>query len=193
MDSEATNIAMNRKVIDVHRKNLTGWAVATSVLTLIWLLMAGTAIRVGGLGHLIILPISALLAIFFGMLSFLAFKRSLNDEPALIIDDVGIYDNVSFARTGRAKWSDTERIWLAGPKWFRHLCIRPHNVTIYMEEQEEARGWLMRMQNAAFGAPIVIPLHVVDLPPEDVWHRIMEIAGPKDSMGGTSRVLKADA
>ena len=183
---------MPKKAIPIQRRNLIGTGLGCTVAALIWLLLAGTALRIGGLSQVIILPISVILAVACGCCGFLAFRRATNEEPALIIDEHGIFDNISLARTGRSKWVETSSVWLTGPSWFRQLCILPGDVNQFIENQEEGVAWLMKLQQALFGAPIVIPLHVVYMPPEDIWHRVMEIAGPKASAGDPNGAIAPD-
>lgn len=193
MDRDSVAALNYRKVVPIHKKNLNATAAVSIVAGLVWVLMAVAALQAGGLGQLVILPVSVALAAAFLTFGGWALKRAANDEPALIIDEVGIYDNASLARTGRVKWTKIERVWMMGPSRLKHLCIRPENTSEYLENHEEARHWLMKIQNAAFNAPIVIPMFIIDLPPEDIWHRIMEIAGPKDNRGTFTEALKADA
>jgi hypothetical protein len=110
-------------------------------------------------------------------ISWWAFKRKANEEPALIIDEAGLYDNVSFVHAGRLKWRNLERVWVTGPIRMQFLCVLPEDLRHYLEEQSEARGLAMRLNLGLFGAPVVIPMAILDTPQEDVWHRIVEIAG----------------
>ncbi len=168
---------LNRTVVQPKRQGLAVVAAFAAVGAAFWMWIAALSLGYGGASHLIILPVGLIGMAVFGWILYWALKRRTNDEPALIIDEIGLYDNVSPVCAGRVKWREMERVWLRGPSWMQFLCVRPDEVRTYLDSQEEVKGAVMRFQNTIFDAPILIPMSVLELSPEDIWFHITESAG----------------
>ena len=168
---------MSRTVILPRRSGLSLIAVFSGALMALWMWMAVASIWTGdALTGWIMMPISLIGAAVSGSVCFWSLKKRAMDEPAMIIDEVGIYDNLSPAAAGRIRWKETDRVWLLGPKWFRLLCVLPQNVTPYMEGQTGMRSSLMRFNMSLLGAPVLIPVAALEIPTEDLWFRVKHLA-----------------
>ncbi|HWA84207.1 MAG TPA: STM3941 family protein [Fimbriimonadaceae bacterium] len=130
------------------------------------------------MSYWIVFPASMLLAMLSVWVCLWAIRRRANDEPAMIIDEVGVYDNVSIAAAGRVKWPEVENIWIAGPRWLEFLCIQPDNPHEFLARQDDTKAFVMRLQNALAGSRIVIPMAILDTPSDDLSLRIAQISLP---------------
>lgn len=170
---------MTRTVVQPKRSGLALIAALSGAISILWLWLAFAAVSVRGLSEWVVFPVSVLAAATFGWISWWAIRRRANEEPAMIIDEVGIYDNVSIAQAGRLKWREMERVWVAGPTWMRFLCAMPNNPRGYIDQQDDVRGMLMRLNKGLLGAPMVIPMAILDLPADDVWNRVALTVGSR--------------
>ncbi|HVT13755.1 MAG TPA: STM3941 family protein [Fimbriimonadaceae bacterium] len=178
MDSIAEPSPTNRIMIEPQRPGLTLIAVFGFVLVCFWLGVAYLALTAGGLSYWIVFPASMFAAMLSVWVCAWAFRRRANNEPAMIVDEVGIYDNVSIAAAGRLKWSEIEQVWIAGPRWMEFLCIQPDAPQEFLARQDDAKAMMMRFQNAVAGARIVIPMAILDIPSEDLSLRIAQVSFP---------------
>jgi hypothetical protein len=177
MDAEQEGGSLRRTAIAASQSGLAGTAALTGSIALCWVWLAVSALVIRGLTSWILFPVGVLGAAVFGWICYWALKRRANEEPALIIDEAGIYDNVSIVRAGRLKWSDMQRVWIAGPKWLPVLCLLPDNVSDYMSKQDEIRGTEMRLNYSFTGAPVVVPMRALGMSADDVWVHIEQVAG----------------
>lgn len=152
-------------------------AVAFVAMALVFVWLALFAGQVGGISGWIVIPSALAVASGFGLLAAWAVQKRRLSEPALIVDEAGLYDNLSFVHGGRIRWSELNRVWMVGPRWMAFLCIRPENVVPYIEEQGETKGLLMRLNRILFDAPVVIPLSMLAITGEQVWEAIGEMSG----------------
>src|SRR4051812_17668688 len=100
---------MSRTVVQPKRSGLALFAAISGAIALAWLWIGIAAALAGGLSQWIVFPVSAIAAGGFALVCWWALKRRSNEEPALIIDEVGLFDNVSAVHAGRVKWRETER------------------------------------------------------------------------------------
>ena len=177
MDPAGEKPFMSRTVILPGRPGLSLIAVVSGFFMALWMWMAVASIWTGdALTGWIMLPISVAGVLISGSICFWALRKRVMDEPAMIIDEVGIYDNVSLAAAGRIRWKEADRVWLMGPKWFALLCVLPQNVTPYMESQAGLRSLLMKFNMSILGAPVLIPMTTLEIPTEDLWFRVKHLA-----------------
>jgi hypothetical protein len=167
---------MMRTTIKAGRTGLTRIAIVTGVAGLLWLWVSVIALKTDGLSPWFVFPIALMLASVFGWVCLWALRRRVDPEPAVIIDEVGIFDNVSILHAGRVRWHDMEKIWLTGPQWMRLVCILPDNMRPYLEQQDEVRGLLMRLNMSVMGAPVIIPLAALDMPQDEAWEQMALVA-----------------
>lgn len=167
---------MARVTIKPSNTKLGKIAVGSGFTTLLWIWVSALALRTEGLSPWFVFPASLLCAVVAGWVCLWAIKRRASDEPAIIIDEFGLYDNVSIIHAGRVKWHDMERIWLAGPKWMQFLCILPDNMRPYLEQQDDFRALVMRVNNSILGAPVIIPMAIFEISPEEAWDQIALVA-----------------
>lgn len=166
-----------RVVVHPNRGNLALIAVICGSAGIASLGLGALAAMVGGVAAWIVMPAFVGLAALLGTLCWWAIRSRALKDPAFIVDESGIYDNISAAHAGRMKWRDMNRVWTMGPSWMRLLCLRPENVVPYVEGQNESRGTVMRVNRALFDAPVVIPLASLDMPSDDVWQAIVASGG----------------
>lgn len=174
-----------RTVLHASRGTLAVIAVMATAVALLWIWLAFAAMVNGGFTFWLITPVSLALAAAGGWVAWWSFRRRLNIEPALIIDEVGLFDNVSLSHAGRMKWNQIERIWMVGPRWMPFLCILPTELKPYLDSQTESRGLIMRLLQTAFGAPVVFPMSVLDIASDEAWHKISDAAGSWRSFPAT--------
>jgi hypothetical protein len=177
MDANGENGFFARTAVQPSRSGLSAIIVASAAIAILWMWLAVAALMEGGVSNWIIFPVAMVGIAVFGWIAWWSARRRANPEPAIILDEVGVYDNVSMAKAGRVKWRSMERVWVIGPTWMPFLCILPEDVEPYVREQDDVRNVLMRFNRATFGAPVVIPLAVVDMPTADVWNRVIQLAG----------------
>lgn len=168
---------LRRTTIGADRRRLTWIGAGAGLLSALWLLLAASALATGGLSNVIVLPASLLLALGSGWVALWAFRRGGKSEAAVIVDEVGLFDNVSLAGAGRVPWEDAERMWIAGPRWLPLLCILPQGVGGYIESRTDSRRLAMRLGQMTLGAPIVIPVFVLDATREEVRRAIGAATG----------------
>lgn len=168
---------MARVLVPASRASLMAIGVFGATIALLWFWMAVAGLYAGGLSAWLVFPVASAMVFVFGYVAFWAVRRRSSDEPALIIDEVGLYDNVSITQSGRVKWRQMERSWLAGPAWLQFLCVMPDEIRAYLSSQPEMKRLAMQFSMKVMRAPIVIPMAVLDKPQEQVWQQIVEIAG----------------
>lgn len=168
---------LRRTTIGADRRRLTWIGAGAGLFAALWLLLAASALATGGLSNVIVLPASLLLALGSGWVALWALRRGGKSEAAVIVDEVGLFDNVSLAGAGRVRWEDAERMWIAGPRWLPLLCILPHGVGGYIESRTDSRRFAMRLGQMTLGAPIVIPVFVLDATREEVRRAIGAATG----------------
>jgi hypothetical protein len=177
-----------RTVVPIAPAAFAGIGIASGTLCLFWLWMSVIALRVGGLTGWIIFPTALAIAAFLGAVCWWAFRRKASEEPALIIDESGLFDNVSLVHAGRLKWRNLERVWVMGPTWMQLLCILPEDANQFVNQQNELRGLAMRLNRSLFGAPVVIPMALFSMPQDEVWRRLVQIAGASRTASAPSNL-----
>lgn len=168
---------LRRTTIGADRRRLTWIGAGVGLFAGLCLLLAASALATGGLSNVIVLPASLFLALVLGWVAAWALRRGGNREAALIVDEVGLFDNVSLAGAGRVRWEDAERMWIAGPRWLPLLCILPQGVRGYIESRSDSRRFAMRLGQMIVGAPVVIPVFVLDATRDDVRRAIGAATG----------------
>lgn len=168
---------LRRTTIGADRRRLTWIGAGFWLFAALWLLLAASALATGGLSNVIVLPASLALAVVSGWIALWALRRGGSNEAAVIVDEVGLFDNVSLAGAGRVRWEDAERMWIAGPRWLPLLCILPQGVRGYIESRTDSRRVAMRFGQMTLGAPIVIPVFVLDATREEVRRAIGAATG----------------
>ncbi len=188
MNSESEAQALTRAVVPIREAGMILLTILSGCGVLVWLGLAWAAVGVGGICDWTILPIAIIGAVGSGAVCAWSVRRRNNEEPALIIDESGLFDNISFTKAGRIKWSDLERVWVAGPNWFPVLCLLPEDVWAFMERQDDLRGALMKFNKAVFSAPVIIPAGFLHIPLADLWDCISQVEGATRHRAGTSAV-----
>ncbi|MFI5385692.1 MAG: STM3941 family protein [Fimbriimonadales bacterium] len=163
---------MSRTVVQPRGSGLAMIAVVSGVVALLWLILAAGAALVGGLTGWIIVPVSLMAAMGFSWVCGWSLNRRAKKEPAIIIDEVGIFDNVSVAKVGRLKWGEIAGVRVAGPKSMRFLCILPNEAREYIRHQTDGRRALMWLNNEVAGAPVIIPMAAVEMSSNEVMELI---------------------
>lgn len=176
MDSEPEAPDALRTVIQPYLPGLGSIALLSGCAVLLWLTLAFAAHPIGGIAGWVILPISILGALASGWIFWWAARRRSRVEPALILDEVGIYDNVSLVQAGRVKWGEIEHVRVVGPRWLRILCIIPHDLESYLRQQQDLRRIAMWLSFEIAGAPVAIPMRILDIPVEDLLRRVTKVA-----------------
>ena len=162
MDSQPEGFAA-RTAIGTGQSGLAGIALISGVIALLWMWLGIAGLLDSGFSNWIIFPVGVIGTTAFGSVCFWALRRRADPETALIIDESGMFDNVSMVRAGRVRWSDIQRVWIAGPTWMQVLCVLPDNVSDFIAKQDELCGAVMRFNFAVRHAPIVIPLAALEL------------------------------
>lgn len=183
MGSEQELPSSTRTVVPRREAGLILITILSGVPVLLSIGLAYAAVLVGGPGGWVIVPVGLFAVAGFGLVCGWSIRRRAVEEPAMILDDAGIYDNISLARAGRVRWREIERVWPAGPSWMPLLCIMPRDLWAYLERQEDWRRWVMRLNKGLFGAPVVIPAIILQISDDDLWLRLgkAEIASRSSS------------
>jgi hypothetical protein len=167
-----------RTVVHPNRGSLALIGVVFTAGSIACLGLAIRAAMAGDLPAWLLTPVFLLLATVAGLGAWWSFRKRALKEPALIVDEAGLFDNVSLVKAGRCRWREMNRVWMVGPRWMRMLCVRPENVVPFMKSQNESRSLQMQLNRALFDAPIVIPVVALDIKSEALWEAVSAAAGP---------------
>jgi len=163
MALEPVDVLAPRAVIQPNKRGLSLIALGSGTVAIACLWLGWNALTVGGFAGWLIGFASAMGICAFGALFGWSLWRRSIKEPAVILDEAGLLDNVSVVTAGRLNWRQIERIWFAGPNWMPFLCVLPRDARSYIEGQCEWRRAIMRVNEWLFGAVVAIPIPVLKI------------------------------
>jgi len=172
MGSDPELAHFSRVVILRREAGLILISIASGLAVLLVVVLAWVALANNRGSAWLVIPVSLLIALPFGFVCGWSIRHRSSEEPAMILDDAGVFDNISIAKAGRVRWSEIERIWASGPKWMPVLCIVLRDPRAFFERQEEWKRWIMRLNGSFLGAPVVIPSIILQIADDDLWARI---------------------
>ncbi|MGB5981182.1 MAG: STM3941 family protein [Nonlabens sp.] len=105
----------------------------------------------------VILVVSIISILFFGLISITVFRKLLDNKPGLIINSQGITDNSSGVSAGLIPWEDIVGIETTQVRSQRFLMIMVKNPEYYLDKvSNPIKRNTMRMNHRFYGSPISI-------------------------------------
>lgn len=117
-------------------------------------------------------------SVFFGVCSFLIFKKLFDTKFGLIIDENEITDNSSANSIGLIKWSDITGIRVLQVLNEKFVVIDVSNPEHYIDLKKNGVGKLIMKANyKKYGSPIGITANSLKADFEEVWEIIQQHYG----------------
>lgn len=117
--------------------------------------------------NLAIAIISSFGIIIFGSLSIIGLKRILSKKYSLIINEIGITDNISISNFGQINWNeiaDIKTVEIVAPKMRTTtlLLIFLKNPKPYLEKANMINCFFMKINHKKYGTPLTINISNLD-------------------------------
>lgn len=135
---------------------------ASAVVICIWELTF-PAEKIGLIGSVAAyagIPLSGLCVSFF-------LWRLLSPEPAVIINDTGLFDNASAISVGLIPWPEISRVQLSSFQNKSYLAVYVDDLGKYLRRANRVKRVIMRANQAMAGTAITIPIYVLSISSEE--------------------------
>jgi hypothetical protein len=124
---------------------------------------------------LLALGILSIYSIFFTLVAFADYLKTIFDsKAALIINDHGVYDNLSIFSVGQVPWKEIEYIQLTKVLKNDFLILVLTHPQLYIQKQSAYKRKVLKSFLKNFGSPVVISQKRINLNLKDVKDLILE-------------------
>ncbi len=165
---------MKETIIPLSKRKITFLFLGAMGFVALFLGLAQIAETQTKFNSLLMMSVSFVGIIFFGLCAFYALTKLFDKKPGLIISDEGITDNSSAVSAGLIKWENIIDVSITEIHRSKILTIDVNNADEILSKQQGFKKILMNLNKNYFSSPVQISSNALKCNFQDLFNTIKE-------------------